>query len=146
MFKTELRVQWFDVDCAGVVYFGNYFRFFSTAEDEFLRSLGITYNDLRDQFNIGLTRVEAACKFIRSAHYNDLIEVQTRMELENDRFLTWNFNVFLKSDQTLLAQGMVRTACISFGEDAFKLVRMPEEVFKKLNQAVNKDLQETTIE
>jgi len=137
--KTEIRIQWFDVDCAGVVYFGNFFRFFTTAEDEFLRSMGITHNDLKDQFNIGFTRVETACKFIRPAHYDDLIEVQTRMELENDKFLTWEFNVFLKSDQTLLAQGMVRTACISFG-DEFKIVRMPEEVFKKLSQGVNKDL------
>ena len=146
MHKTEIRIQWFDVDCAGVVYFGNYFRFFTIAEDEFLRSLGITHNDLKDQFNIGFSRVEATCKFIRSAHYNDLIEIHTRMKLEDDRFLTWEYNVFRISDQTLVAQGMVRTACISFGEDKFKLVRMPEEVFKRLNKVVNKDLQETTIE
>jgi acyl-CoA thioester hydrolase len=136
MHKTEIRVQWFDVDCAGVVYFGNYFRFFNTAEDEYMRSLGITHRELIKQYNISFTRVETTCRFIRPARYDDVIEVHTKMKLENDRFLTFQFDLFRKEGVVLLARGMIRTACVRL-KDGFKAIRIPAKVFEKLNQGIS---------
>lgn len=138
MHKTEIRVQWYDVDRANVVYFGNYFRFFTVAEDRFLRSIGISYRDLKGKFNVGFTRVEATCHYKRSASYEDLIEVHTRADVENHTFLCFLFRIFRKQDQVLLADGKVRTACVSLG-DEFKVVKMPEEVFERLSRASNTD-------
>lgn len=138
MHKTEMRVQWFDTDRENVVYFGNYFRFFTTAEDEFLHSIGLSYNFIKDKFNVGFTRVEAECRYKMAALYGDLIEVHIAATLENHTFLAFEFRIYRKEGQVLLAEGKVRTACVRLGEE-FRLVRMPEEVFNRLIQATSKD-------
>ena len=143
-FKTEMRVQWFDMDRADVVYFGNYFRFFTAAEDEFLRSIGMSYTLLKDKYKVGLARVEAQCRYIRAAKYEDLIEVHIIPKLENEIFLIFEFRILRKEGQVLLAEGKVRAACVRW-EEKFSLVRMPEEVFNLFSQASNRDTSEGTI-
>ena len=138
MHKTKIRVQWFDVDREDIVYFGNYFRFFSTAEDDFLRSHGITHNALRKDFCIAFTRISAECRYKQPALYEDLIEIEMRARLENNKFLTFMFRVFRKDGQVFLAEGKVRTACVRL-ENGFKLARIPDEVFEKLKQIADKD-------
>ena len=136
--KTEMRVQWFDVDRENIVYFGNYFRFFSTAEDEFLRSHGITHNALKNELGIAFTMISAECCYKQPTLYEDLIEVETRARLENNIFLTFIFRVFRKDGQVFLAEGKVRTACVQL-ENGFKLARIPDEVFKRLKQIADED-------
>ena len=138
VYKTQIRVQWFDLDRADVVYFGNYFRFFTIAEEEILRSLNMSYNALRDKYNMGLTRVEAECRYIRPILSEDLIEVQTRPKLEDKTFLTLYFQIFRSEDRLLLAKGRVRAACIML-KPQFKLTRFPQEIFHKLEQFINND-------
>jgi YbgC/YbaW family acyl-CoA thioester hydrolase len=138
VYKTQIRVQWFDLDRADIVYFGNYFRFFTIAEEEFLRSLDISYNVLRDKYNMGLTRVEAECRYIRPIVSEDLIEVHTKPKLENSTFLTLYFQIFRSQDQLLLAKGRVRAACIIL-KPQFKLTKFPQEVFDKLKPFINND-------
>lgn len=131
MHKTEIRVHWFDVDKAGVVYFGNYFRFFSIAEDECMRALGLSHKELIERYGIAFTRTETSCQFIRPARYDDLIEVCTWPKLEKDRFITFQFKLFRKEDQILLAEGMIRSGCVRF-ENELKLIRIPEGVLIRL--------------
>ena len=145
MHKTEIRVQWFDTDRENVVYFGNYFRFFSIAEDEFMRTIGLNHNTLKKVFGIAFTRVEAECRYKRPATYDDLIEVETRAKLENHTVLTFLFRVFRKEGRTLLAEGKIRTACVRLG-DAFKLVKMPKEVRESLEQAITNQGEEIVKE
>jgi len=102
MHKTEIRVQWFDTDRENVVFFGNYFRFFTTAEDEFFRSRGLTRNALKKEFNIDFARVEAECRYKHPATYDDLLEVETRAEVEDHTFLSFQFRVFRKKTRSSL--------------------------------------------
>ncbi len=134
--KIEVRVQWFDVDSAGVVYYGNYFRFLNTAEDEYMRSLGIAHKELMKKYNIGFARVETTCRFLRPARYDDVIEVHTKMKLENDRFLTFHFDLFRKEGAILLARAVTQTVCVLLG-DEFKAIRMPRDVSKRLRRAIS---------
>ena len=50
-FRVNVRVHWADTDAAGIVWFGNFLRFFEEAEDELFRALGKT--------RLELIRVEA---------------------------------------------------------------------------------------
>ena len=137
--KTRMRVPWFDVDRENIVYFGNYFRFFTIAEDDFLRSHGITHNTLRNEFGIGLTRISVECHYKRPASYDDLIEIEITAILESDIFLTFMFRIFREDEHALLAEGKVRTACVRL-ENGLKLTRMPDQVFNKLKHIVEEPL------
>ncbi len=135
MHKSEMRVQWFDVDRADVAYFGNFFRFFTAAEDEFMRSIGMSHRGLKDKFNIGFTRIEAECRYIRPALYEDLIEVHLKPQLENKALLTFEFRIFRQEGEVLLAEGKVQTACVRLGKE-FRVIRMPGEIYDRLSGAI----------
>ena len=143
MHRTEIRVQWFNTDRENIVYFGNYFRYFMMAEEEMLRSIGITHDDLKQKFNIGFTRVNAQCQYKWPARYGDLVEVQTGVTLEHHKLLTFEFRVFRKEGQILLAKGSVRTACVELGKE-FKIVRIPEEVLAIFKQVINEGSKKTS--
>lgn len=138
VYKSELRVQWFDTDLADVVYFGNYFRYFTTAEDDFLLSIGLGFRLLKEKFNIGFARVYAECHFKRAARYEDIIEVELEPKLEDQVHLFYGFRIFRKAGRVLLAEGKVRAVCVPM-EGKFKAIRIPKEVFNRLNKAIEGD-------
>ena len=57
-FITKTRIRYSETDQMGVVYHGNYAQFFELGRTEWLRSLGVTYKDMENQWN------NAPCNFI----------------------------------------------------------------------------------
>jgi acyl-CoA thioester hydrolase len=48
-FEFPVRVYWEDTDAGGIVFYANYLKFFERARTEWLRSLGIGQQRLREQ-------------------------------------------------------------------------------------------------
>ena len=70
----QYRVIFGDTDQMGVVYYGNYMRFFEASRASFLRSFGKSHKDL-DEWGVALPVVEAHCRYRRPAYYEDLIDI-----------------------------------------------------------------------
>ncbi|BBO88132.1 acyl-CoA thioesterase [Desulfosarcina ovata] len=130
MHKTEMRVQWYDCDRENILYFGNFFRYVTTAEEEYIRSIGLTHDILKEKYNIGFVRVKAECIYKMPVLYGDLIEIHLRSKIENSTFLTYSFKFYRKNEQVLLAEGIVKTACTILGNN-FKLTKIPSEIAVK---------------
>ena len=47
-FSHPVRIYWEDTDAGGIVYYANYLKFFERARTEWLRSLGVAQEKLRD--------------------------------------------------------------------------------------------------
>jgi acyl-CoA thioester hydrolase len=54
MAKTEIRVIYGDTDQMGVVYYGNYLRFFEAARNEWLRAKGARWREIEAAHSIYL--------------------------------------------------------------------------------------------
>ena len=63
-FMVDERVRWSDVDYAGIIFYGAYFRFFELAEMELFREAGVPYSDVFERFDIWLPRVHLDCDFM----------------------------------------------------------------------------------
>ena len=74
----QYRVIFGDTDQMGVVYYGNYMRFFEASRASFLRSFGKSHADL-DAWGVALPVVEAHCRYRRPAHYEDVLGVDVRV-------------------------------------------------------------------
>ncbi|HUS31657.1 MAG TPA: thioesterase family protein [Kofleriaceae bacterium] len=98
-----------DTDQMGVVYYGNYLRFFEGARASYWRSLGRSYKDL-EAANIALPVIEAHCNYKRPAHYEDLIEVDLRVAEVRAASLRFEYTVHRGAD--ILADGYTRHAVI----------------------------------
>jgi acyl-CoA thioester hydrolase len=98
-----------DTDQMGVVYYGNYLRFFEGARASYWRSLGRSYKDL-ESAQIALPVIEAHCNYKRPALYEDLIEVDVRVGEVRAASLRFEYTVHRGAD--LLADGYTRHAVI----------------------------------
>lgn len=71
-----LRVPLYEVDLGQGVYHGNYFHLFELGREAFLRALGYPYSCFMAQGR-HLTVASLECRYVKSLHYDDLIEVHT---------------------------------------------------------------------
>lgn len=76
---TEIRVSYADTDKMGVVYYGNYATYYEIGRGEWIRQWGISYADL-EASGIIMPVIELQSRFLRPAHYDDLLQVYTRLE------------------------------------------------------------------
>lgn len=74
-FGWPVRVYHEDVDTMGVVYYGNYLKFYERARTEYLRKLGFEQDDLMQQQNVMFVVKSVNLVYLKPARYNDLLWV-----------------------------------------------------------------------
>ena len=104
-----LRVIFGDTDQMGVVYYGNYLRYFEASRAAYWRGLGKSYRDL-EAWGVALPVVEAHCRYRRPAHYEDLLGIE--VVIDELRGASVRFTYAVRRDQALLAEGFTRHAAI----------------------------------
>jgi acyl-CoA thioester hydrolase len=110
MAKTEIRVIYGDTDQMGVVYYGNYLRFFEAARNDFLREKGARWRDVERTHSIYLPVVEAKVNYKRPAFYDDMLVVETKLAELGRASLRFEYRVLRGDD--LLATGHTVHACV----------------------------------
>jgi acyl-CoA thioester hydrolase len=74
--ETKIRVRYAETDQMNVVYHGNYAQYFEVGRVESIRQLGLSYKDV-EASGVIMPVIEWTAKFIRPAHYDDLLTVRT---------------------------------------------------------------------
>jgi len=116
------RVIFGDTDQMGVVYYANFFRFFEASRAAYFRSLGRSNRDL-DEWGIGLPVTEAHCRYRRSAHYEDLLDIQ--VSIPQLRAASMRFVYRIEREGTLLAEGFTVHACVGSADGRPRRVPQP---------------------
>ena len=127
MFITEtlIRVRYAETDQMNVVYYGNYAQYFEVARAESIRNLGLTYKEM-EAAGVMMPVVEMQTKFLRPAHYDDLLTIKTIMrELPADHRILFEHEVF-NQEKKLLTLGKVTLYFVKIG--SFEKTVMPESM------------------
>lgn len=74
--ETKIRVYYEDTDQMGVVYYGNYARYYEIGRTEMIRELGFTYRQM-EEMNIMLPARSLKINYLKSAYYDDLLTIRT---------------------------------------------------------------------
>jgi len=77
--EFSFRIRYSETDQMGVVYHGNYAQYLEMGRVEWLRSLGISYKSMEEN-GIMLPVISLALNFKKSAVYDDLITVRTKLK------------------------------------------------------------------
>lgn len=77
--ETQIRVRYAETDPMNVVYHGNYAQYFEVGRVESIRKLGLSYKDI-EAMGVIMPVVEWTAKFLRPAHYDDLLTVKTSLQ------------------------------------------------------------------
>jgi acyl-CoA thioester hydrolase len=129
----RVRVIYGDTDQMGVVYYANYFRFFEGARGHFIRnSLGLSYVEV-ERRGILLPVIEASIQYVKSAKYDDVLEVQltqthTRVKIRFD------YKVHRQQDDAVIALGHTVHVCVG---PELKPTRAPDWLLAKLEDNRN---------
>jgi len=128
--EHRCRVIYGDTDSGGVVYYGNYLRYFEAGRTELLRSHGFSYRAMEERGFI-LPVVECYSRYKASARYDDLIIVKS-VVLEVKRFsCRFNYRIEREEDGQLLVKGYTVHAVI---DRKGRLTKMPDDLFEKMVQ------------
>jgi acyl-CoA thioester hydrolase len=77
--ETKIRVYYQDTDQMGVVYYGNYARYYEIGRTEMIREMGFTYKQL-EEMKILLPARSLKVNYFKSAFYDDLLTIRTIVE------------------------------------------------------------------
>jgi acyl-CoA thioester hydrolase len=111
MFQARVRVIYGDTDQMGVVYYANYLRFFELARSEFLRAHGKSYREMEAE-GFSLPVVEATCRYLLPARYEDLLLVGVEAPSVSRVTLTFRYQVTREGDPAVLCTGTTVHACL----------------------------------
>jgi acyl-CoA thioester hydrolase len=128
-FRFETRIRFIDTDASGRIHYTAMFRYFESAEIEFLRTLGISY-DARRGYN--LPRVHVECDFLRVIGHDDLIQIEVCVTSLGRSSIRFEFQTFKAGE--LAAKGAVVVACAD--RETLRSVPMPDELRAKLSSVL----------
>ena len=77
--RTQYRVLYADTDMMGVVYYGNYGRFFEMGRTEMVRSMGLPYIEL-ERAGIVMPVYSLESKYRNVIRYDELITIETTVK------------------------------------------------------------------
>ena len=130
-FSHVVRVYWEDTDAGGVVYYANYLKFFERARTEWLRSLGVNQQTLKDETGGVFVVSDAAIKYHRSARLDDQLTIPAGLQHVGKACV-----VFVQQarrgglDGELLAEATIRVGWVQ--AQTMRPARMPDPVLRAL--------------
>ena len=110
----------------GIVHHATYLVYFETGRVEWLRRRGITYADWTAR-GVQVPVATAEVQYRSPSRFDDLLTIETT--LSKVRSVSLDFRYRIVREQTLVAEGFTRLACI---DAANKLLRIPEEIREAL--------------
>ncbi len=125
---SSFRVRYGETDQMGVVYHGNYAQYFELGRTEWLRSLGITYKDMEIS-GIMLPVISLKCNFIKSALYDDVLTVETKLKKKPLVKIEFDY-VIRNKNKEILCTGNTVLAFMDMKTN--KPIKCPDTLIKKL--------------
>jgi acyl-CoA thioester hydrolase len=122
---ARYRVIYGDTDQMGMVYYGNYLRYFEIARNEFLRQAGARYRAFEETHGLMLPVVEAHIRYRRPARYDDELAIYAAIPEVRGASARFVYEIRRLPDGEPLVDGHTVHACID-GEG--KIARLPPEL------------------
>jgi YbgC/YbaW family acyl-CoA thioester hydrolase len=122
-FITRRRVEFADVDQAGLVHFARFFVFMETAEHEFLRSLGTSVHTTWKGQDLGWPRLKAFCEYLKPVFFEDELEIKVIVKRKGTKSMTYSFEFHRAGE--LIAKGEMTSACCVLDSEDRKLRAIP---------------------
>lgn len=135
-FSTTLRVRYGEVDRMGAVNSARYFEWFELARSDIMRETGIPYGRLEES-GIFAPVVEASCRYLSRIGYDELVRIDTTMEIISPVRLRFAFKVYRldEAKEMLAAEGFTENAIL--GRDG-RPTRLSPEALERLGALPDK--------
>jgi YbgC/YbaW family acyl-CoA thioester hydrolase len=128
-FLFPTRIRFIDTDASGRIHYTCLFRYFESAEIEFMRTLDISYIG----GNIALPRVHVECDYRLAILYDDLLEIEVCLTKLGRSSIGLEFRAMKQGE--LAAKGFIVLACMD--RKTQLSVPLPDELRAKLSSVLD---------
>jgi acyl-CoA thioester hydrolase len=122
--EARFRVRYAETDQMGVVYYANYLIWMEIGRAEYCRAAGVRYKEMESGDGILLAVVDAHCRYVHPARYDEEIAVKTWIARANRRMIEFHYHIRNAETSQALAEG--ETKHIFLGPD-MRQVKLPEK-------------------
>jgi acyl-CoA thioester hydrolase len=122
--EARVRVRYAETDQMGIVYYANYLVWMEVGRVEYCRAAGIRYRDMEIDDGILLTVVEASCRYLSPALYDQEVVIRTWIVEARPRMIRFGYEMIEAPGGRRLATG--ETKHIFCGRDR-KPIKLPEK-------------------
>ena len=140
MFQWPVRIYWEDTDAGGIVFYANYLKFFERARTEWLRSLNLGQQRLRELTGGMFVVTDARLRYLRPARLDDELIVTASLRESGRASLTIDQQALLKPQQmthgsqpTVLCEGSIRIGWLDAA--SMRPARMPDSILQRLSSS-----------
>ena len=123
-----VRVYYEDTDAAGIVYYANYLKFAERGRTEFLRSLGIEQQRLREETGMQFVMHEGEVKYKKPARLDDALTVETELAELNAASVAMRQTI--KRGGEDLVRFMAHVACTNVDGKPMRMPAQLRDAFK----------------
>ena len=121
--RSAVRVRYAETDQMGVVYHANYLIWMEIGRVEYARAAGLPYKRL-EAAGVFMAVVEANCRCLAPARYDDEVEIETQVERAASRGIWFRYTFWRGGIK--LGEGYTRHL---FLDRALKPTRLPEQYY-----------------
>jgi acyl-CoA thioester hydrolase len=105
----EIRIYYEDTDCGGVVYYGNYLKYFERARTQYLEDRGLSVARLMKEGTVFVV-VHADVDYRSPARYDDRLSIETVVSDMTAASFTFSHVIRERESQRVVVEGSARLA------------------------------------
>lgn len=126
----EVKIYYADTDCAGVVYYANYLKYFEWARTEYMEKRGINLPGLMKQGVLFMVS-SAQIDYRSPARYGETLLIETSLPKITPASFTFHYKVYEKSTKRPIAEGETKLVTVDRNK---KLKRLGSELVARLRE------------
>src|SRR5947209_3450031 len=124
----DVRIYYQDTDCGGVVYYGNYLRYYEQGRTQWLEARGSSVKAFMDA-GILFAVVHAELHYRSPARYGETLIVATRLAEVRAASFTFAHEIREKASARLVVEGSARLVAV---DNQGKLVKLPKDLRERV--------------
>ncbi len=102
--RIEVQIRFNEVDSMGIVWHGNYVKYFEDGREAFGKQYGIAYLDIYAKgYKVPIVNID--CNYKRFVKYGDTVIVETEFVNNDAAKIVYYFRIFDKMTNELVADG-----------------------------------------
>lgn len=131
--RTTYRIRYADTDQMGVVYYGNYPKFYEIGRSEMIRDLGYTYKKLEDS-GVFMPVASVNAKYHAPLYYDELITIETTLKQVPQARMVFYHTIY-NDKQAVVHSAEVTLVFLS--KESNRPVRVPAYMIDALRNVMN---------
>lgn len=124
MFVTNNRVRMHDTDMAGILYFPRQFRFAHDALEDFVESIGLTFDHVFRKEKFVFVIVHAEADYLAPLRVGDRLKIELRIERVGESSFTVGYRIYKEGSDIIV--GTAKTVHVTLDSVNRTKIPIPE--------------------